>query len=298
MGEPVGRPLPVKSAQPPNPLSQTLIAALIALALILIGLVSQSLLLVPPGYRAVIFNTLSGLELQARGEGLHLLLPLVQSPILYDVRSQTYTMSANQREGSVSGDDALRVLSSDGQQISMDLSVRFHVNADTVPQLHAKVGPAYVDKVLRPEVRAVVRNELALHRAIDVYSGERLEIQTNLKTGLAPILTENNLVLQDVLLRNVRFSPQFQNAIEQKQIAEQQKERERFLVEKAELEKQRTIIVAEGEAEAIRLQGEALKSSPQIVQLEYARKLAPNTRAVITSQRDLLGQPQPQTPQP
>ncbi len=279
----------MKSAKPRQSFPQTLLLAAAGVFLFLSTLLSQCVLVVPPGYRAVIFNTLSGLEPQARGEGLHLLLPVIESPILYDVRSQTYTMASSQREGSVGGDDALRVLSSDGQQITMDLSIRFRVDPETVPDLHAKVGRTYIDKVLRPEVRAVVRNELALHRAIDVYSGERREIQGNIKTGLEQILVDNNLALQDVLLRNVRFSPQFQNAIEQKQIAEQQKERERFLVERAELEKQRTVIVAEGEAEAIRLQGEALRSSPQIVQLEYARKLAPNTRAVITSEQDLLG---------
>ncbi|MBD2101503.1 SPFH domain-containing protein [Leptolyngbya sp. FACHB-261] len=279
----------MKSAKPRYAFPQSLLITAAGVLLLLSTVFSQCVLVVPPGYRAVVFNTFSGLEAKARGEGLHLLLPLVQSPIPYDVRSQTYTMSAKQREGNLGGDDALRVLSSDGQQISMDLSVRFYVDPDSVSQLHAKVGPSYIDKVLRPEIRAVVRNELALHRAIEVYSGERREIQANIKNGLKQILADNNLVLQDVLLRNVQFSPQFQNAIEQKQIAEQQKERERFLVERAELEKQRTVIVAEGEAEAIRLQGEALRSSPEVIRLEYARKLAPNTRAVITSQKEFLG---------
>lgn len=251
-----------------------------ALLLILLATLLQCLVVVPAGTRAVVFNSLTGLKPQPLGEVLHLLLPLVETPIFYDVRTQTYTMASQRSENQ--GDDALKVLSADGQQISLDVSVRFRLDPDQVAHLHQTIGPSYVDKVIRPEVRTVVRNELALHRAIAVFSEEREQIQENVERQLSSIFAENDLILQNVLLRNVRFSDQFQTAIEQKQIAEQEKERERFLVEKAELEKQRLVILAEGEAQAIRLQGEALKQNPEVVQLDYARKLAPGTRVIIS----------------
>jgi len=224
-----------------------------ALLLILLATLLQCLVVVPAGTRAVVFNSLTGLKPQPLGEGLHLLLPLVETPIFYDVRTQTYTMASQRSENQ--GDDALKVLSADGQQISLDVSVRFRLDPDQVAHLHQTIGPSYVDKVIRPEVRTVVRNELALHRAIAVFSEEREQIQENVERQLSSIFAENDLILQNVLLRNVRFSDQFQTAIEQKQIAEQEKERERFLVEKAELEKQRLVILAEGEAQAFASRG-------------------------------------------
>ncbi|WP_017325680.1 prohibitin family protein [Synechococcus sp. PCC 7336] len=267
-----------------------LIYLLAGLLFILLTVGSQCLLVVPAGARAVIFNSFSGLEATPRGEGFSILLPVIESPIFYDVRTQTYTMASQRSEGTVQGDDALRVLSSDGQQISLDVSVRYRLDPAKVSHLHQTIGSRYLDKVIRPEVRTVVRNELALHQAIAVFSDEREQIQDAIEAQLASKFADNDLILQDVFLRNVKFSDQFQTAIEQKQIAEQEKERERFLVEKAELEKQRTIVQAEGEASAIQLKGEALQQNPEIVQLEYVLKLAPGTKAIVTAS-DRITQP-------
>lgn len=278
----------MKSANPPLNLPGLSLLPIIGVILLLLwGLISQCLVVVPAGNRAVIFNTLKGLDLTPRQEGLHILVPVVENPIFYDVRSQTYTMSSQRTEGLIQGDDALRVLSADGQQIVLDVSVRFRINPDEVAQLHQAIGPNYLDKVVRPEVRTVVRNELALHRAISIFSDEREQVQQNIQDQLTEKFGESHLALQDVFLRNVRFSDQFQTAIEQKQIAEQEKERERFLVEKAELEKQRAITQAEGDSTAIQLKGEALRQAPAVVQLEYVQKIAPGARAIITNPRDL-----------
>ncbi len=258
-----------------------------ATVLLLVATILQCLLVVPAGARVVVFNSVTGLKPVPLGEGLHILLPIVETPIPYDIRTQTYTMASQRLEGNIQGDDALRVLSSDGQQIALDVSIRFRIDPDKVSMLHQTIGPSYIDKVVRPEVRTVMRNELALHRAIAVFSDEREEIEDNVEKQLATIFGNNDLILQNVLLRNVKFSDQFQTAIERKQIAEQEKERERFLVAKAELEKQRTVILAEGEAKAIALQGEALELNPEVIQLDYVRKLAPGTKAIITDQEAL-----------
>lgn len=259
-----------------------------ALALIVVATALQCFVVVPAGTRVVVFNSLSGLRPTPLAEGLHILLPVIESPISYDIRTQTYTMASQRTEGIIQADDALKVLSADGQEISLDVSVRFRLNPDQVSHLHQTIGPNYLDKVIRPEVRTVMRNELALHRAIAVFSDEREQIQGNVEAQLTEVFNENDLILQNVLLRNVRFSEQFQTAIEQKQIAEQEKERERFLVAKAELEKQRVVILAEGEAKSIELQGQVLKEHPEVIQLDYVRKLAPGTRAIISDPDSLL----------
>lgn len=265
---------------------------LLAIAvLILLTVVLQCVTVVPAGTRTVVFNTLTGVRAAPLSEGLHLLLPVIETPIPYDVRTQTYTMASQASEGQILSDDALKVLSADGQQITLDVSVRYRLDPNRVPHLHQTIGPDYVDKIIRPEVRTVMRNELALHRAIAVFSDEREQIQNSVERSLTDLFASSDIILQNVLLRNVRFSDQFQTAIEQKQIAEQVKERERFLVAKAELEKQRSIILAEGEGKAIELQGEALKENPEVIQLDYVRKLAPGTRTIITDPDSLIRNP-------
>jgi regulator of protease activity HflC (stomatin/prohibitin superfamily) len=258
-----------------------------AILLIVFATLLQCVVIVPAGTRVVVFNSITGLRPSPLKEGLHLLLPVIETPILYDVRTQTYTMSSQRSEGSLQGDDALKVLSADGQQIALDVSVRFRLSPDEVAHLHQTIGPNYLDKVVRPEVRTVMRNELALHRAIAVFSEEREQVQENVEAALSSIFKDNDLILQNVLLRNVRFSDQFQTAIEQKQIAEQEKERERFLVEKAGLEKQRVITLAEGEAQSIKLKGEALRKNPDVIQLDYVSKLSPGTKAILIRPEDL-----------
>ncbi len=134
----------------------------------------------------------------------------------------------------------------------------------------------------------MVRNVIARYSAIGVYSEQRAEIQAQIEAELADVMAKEGLILQDLLLRNVEFSFEFQSAIEAKQIAEQEKQREVFRVEQAKLIKQRVIVAAEGEAEAIRLKGEALKNNPDIIQLEYVRNLPDGVQTILSEQSTIL----------
>src|SRR5205085_11851982 len=98
----------------------------------------------------------------------------------------------------------------------------------------------------------------------------------------------NYLILDEVLIRRVVFDPDFQRAIEQKQIAQQQAQQMEYTLEKERLEKQRKIIEAEGEAEAIRLKGIALSNNPALIQYEYVQKITPGIRTIITDGKSIL----------
>jgi regulator of protease activity HflC (stomatin/prohibitin superfamily) len=239
--------------------------------------------IVGPGERAVIFDLARGVLPTQFDEGFHFLMPFVNHAEIYDVRRQTYSVSRTSWEGEVKGDDSIRVLTADGQEASVELSVRFHIDPNKVWRLHKEIGKDYVNKILRPEIRSHIRIALAEYPAADAYSTQRRTIQNNIETRLRDKLAGNYIVVDEVLLRAVSFSDAFQNAIIQKQIAQQEAQRMQYVLEKAERERQRKILLAEGEAEAMRLKGQAIAINPKVVSYSFVQKVGPNIRGIVTS---------------
>lgn len=257
-------------------------------SLILIGVVFLALVLfnpfvtVPAGKRGVVFSLSGGTLNRQLGEGIHFVVPFVQSVVLYDVRTQTYTMSAVQWEGEVKGDDSLTALTSDGQLVQVDLSVRYHPDPLKVAKLHQAIGPDYVNKVIRPNALSQARVIFAEYPVSDVYSAKRETIEGRIAEGLKKELADNDIILDEVLLRNLRFSETYAAAIEQKQIAQQNSQRMNYVLNKAKIEKEIQILSARGDARAIELKGKAIAANSKITQYEYARKIAPNVSAIVT----------------
>lgn len=243
---------------------------------------------VPAGYRAAIFNMFEGVEHHTMGEGTHVVIPFVQSATQYDVRTQTYTMSGYHDEGDKKGDDAVYCLSSDGQTVKLDVSVRYHLEPDKVWEVHQVIGPSYVDKIIRPETQTVVRNTVSKYTVTELYSSNREKIQVMMSEDMRQSLAKYHIILDEVLVRNVSFSDAFAQAIEQKQVALQEAERMKYVLLREEAERKRKVIAATGEAEAMRRKGEALRENPQLMRYEYVQKLSPNIKVVIADQKTLV----------
>ena len=237
---------------------------------------------VEAGERAVLFSLRGGTIQGQLNEGTHLIVPFVQQPVRYNVRTQTYTMSAVGWEGEIRGDDSLKVLTSDGQEVRVDVSLRFHLDRDNVSRLHQKIGSDYIGKIIRPAVRSQTRVVIAAYPVSDVYSAKREVIAQQLTQRLRTDLARNDIVLDEVLLRDIRFSEAYAQAIENKQIAQQNAQRMQYVLQKAEKDKQKKILEAQGDARSIELRGQAIAQNGRVVQYEYARKIAPNVGAIIT----------------
>ncbi|MBI1764179.1 MAG: prohibitin family protein [Acidobacteria bacterium] len=242
---------------------------------------------VPAGYRAVVFNNITG-GLGARGEGLTLLIPFTQTATLYDVRTSTYTMSRMTNEGQVRGDDSVQALTSDGQEVAVDVSILYHPDPTKIVLLHREIGPDYEAKIVRPSGRSVTRTSVSKYAVIDVYGAKRSEIQNEVQTELKVLFDKSYLILDSLLVRNVDFSPEFKKAIELKQIAQQESERKKYELEKEKIEKERKIVAAEGDAEAIKLRGDALSRNPALIQYEYVQKITPGVQTIITDGKSIL----------
>jgi regulator of protease activity HflC (stomatin/prohibitin superfamily) len=263
----------------------------VVLSLMLVLTLGRSFVLVGAGERAVIFNRFTGTQPYQLGEGLHFVIPWVQTPIVYDVKTHTYSMHAMTSEGNGHGgtaNDALTALTADGLPVSLDLSVLYHVDPETVWKLHREIGPSYLEKIVRPQARSHVRMIVAQYRVVDVYGGRRARIIEEINARLKELFSRSYLVLDEALLRDVKFSDEFQNAIEQKQVAQQEVQRMKYVLQQVDKERRRKIIDAEGEAESIRLKAAALAQNPQLVEYEYVKRLPDTVRTVVTDGRTIV----------
>jgi regulator of protease activity HflC (stomatin/prohibitin superfamily) len=253
----------------------------VILVALLLFMLLRPYVVVPAGHCAVILN-LASRQYRQVGEGLHFVMPLADQVEFFDLRKQTYSMSKTSWEGEVKGDDSMRGQTSDGQEVIIELSLRFRLDPQNVWKLRRDIGRDYLSKIIRPELRSHVRIAIAEFPASKVYSSERRTVERNIETRLREKLAKSYIIVDEVLLRDVRFSDAFQAAIIQKQIAQQNAERMKYVLEMERLKKQEKIILAEGEAEAIKLKGRAIAQNSRIVPYEYAMKVAPNIKGIIT----------------
>jgi prohibitin 2 len=122
----------------------------------------------------------------------------------------------------------------------------------------------------------------------EVFSTRREFITNRIAETLRASLGQNDIVLDEVLLRDLRFSPAYAAAVQSKQIAQQNAQRMQYVLQKAQIQKQIQILAAQGEARSIQLRGRAIAQNSRVVQYEYARKIAPNVGAIITDGRVAL----------
>jgi regulator of protease activity HflC (stomatin/prohibitin superfamily) len=283
----------------------------VVLALLIGGVVAMSLgaglVFLEPQERGVVISALSsqGYRSGSLSPGLHWIMPYSERVERYSIKRRTYTMSGVPSEGEVQGDDAVRVRTKDGQEIFMDASVIFSIDPQQVNKLHILWQDRFVTDMVRPQARGIIRDQVSKFSVEEVYSTKRDELHSEIETKLQEVFADNGLVLRknDFIIRNITFTPEYADAIERKQVAEQDAERGKFLVdqqkqeaerlrEEAKGEKDAAITLAEGAAEAaeIRAQGEAaalrlvnevLAGNPDLLQYKYIEKLGPNIKVML-----------------
>ena len=252
-------------------------------------LVGQAVRVIPAGYVGVVFSAVSGVKPTPLQEGIHVVVPFVDHVTQYDARLQEVTLG----KGTQSGDeDAIRARSKEGLDITADVTVNFHLNRAQAAVLHKELGRNYLETVVRPQVRSKVRDAIGQFNAADLISTERQAVEASITKSLAEVFGRNSLLLDSVLLRELRIPESVAKAIEQKQTAEQQVAVERNRLQQAEISAKRAVVEAEGdakasvakargEAEALSLRGRALRENPQLIQLTVAEKLSPGIRTVM-----------------
>jgi regulator of protease activity HflC (stomatin/prohibitin superfamily) len=290
----------------PRKISITLVLVLALGGLIAMSL-SAGMVFIEPEERGVVISALSskGYRSGALNAGLHWIAPYAERVQRYSIAQRTYTMSGVSTEGEVQGDDSVQARTNDGQEVSIDASVIFSIDPTQVATVHIRWQDRFVEDLVRPQVRGVIREQVAQFSVEEVYSTKRDILHDEIEAKLQMIFAENGLLLRDndFIVRNVTFTPEYADAIERKQIAEQDAERAKFLVEQqkqeaerlreeAKGEKDAAITRAEGEAESVKIRAEAdaealrlineiLAKNPDLLQFKYIEKLASNIDVML-----------------
>ncbi len=250
-----------------------------------VAFLSFTFVVIPAGNVGVLFNVFGGVQENELGEGFHIVVPVLQQVTLYDVRQQELTLANTVG-------DQINARSSEGLDIGVDVTVLYQVAATEAAALHQDIGPSYVNIRLRPQVRTAVRDGIAEYNAADLISSQRMQLQRGIEAALSTSLETDNLRILGVLLRDVRIPTLITDAIEEKQAAEQQVEVEENRRRQSEISAQRrvieaegerdaTIARAEGEAQALQLRADALRGNPDLIQLEFAQRLAPTVQTIM-----------------
>ena len=180
--------------------------------------------------------------------GLNVVNPLVEVT-LFDIKTLNYTMSSVHDEGDKEGDDAIRVLSSDGLEVIIDVTVLYRVIPDQTPKILKEIGSDYKNTIVRPVVRTKIRDNAVYYQAVDLYSTKRDEFQDRIFKTVEENFKVRGLFLEQLLVRNITLPQSVKTAIESKINAEQEAQKMEFVLQKEKQEAERKRVEAQGIAD-------------------------------------------------
>lgn len=215
------------------------------------------------------------------GSGLHFINPLLDI-VHMDIKTKNYTMSGIHDEGNQTGDDAIRVLTADGLEVTIDLSVLYRVVPDDAPKLLRETGVDFEDKIVRPITRTRIRDNAVYYDAVALYSTKRDEFQQRIFKTIENDFKTRGLLLEQLLVRNISLPESVKATIEQKINAEQDAQKMQFVLQKEKQEAERKRVEAQGIADYQRIISESLTDKQlQYESIKAQLELAKSTNAKI-----------------
>ena len=255
------------------------------------------------GVVVTILSSQGGMRAEPLSAGLHWIVPFVERVERYPISIQTFTMARTESEGETFGELSVEARTSDGQRIWVDSTVIYQIEPSVVTTIHKEWQHRYQEDLILPQARGIIRDAVSQYRVEEVLSSKRFDMATEITTDLERVLLENGLTLVDFVLRDITFTEEYAQSIEQKQIAEQLALQAKFVVDqrKQEAEQARQvaqgqadaaviaakgaaqarIIEAEAEAKANELIAASLAGRPELLTWLYINKLAPSIQVML-----------------
>ncbi len=253
--------------------------ALIAVVLIFVVVLFKSSITINAGENGVLFQTFGDGVYTERpyDEGFHIIAPW-NDMIIYEVRQQKIQ-------------ESMAVLSSNGLEIKVDVTLQFQPIKGKLPLLHQEKGTTYIEDIVRPAIRSATRSVIGRYTPEEIYSSKRDVIQTEIFAETKIIVEKQYIQVNEVLVRDITLPPTIKGAIEEKLKQEQESLQYEFRLQKEKKEAERIRIAAEGKAEANKILNASL--TPNILKekgIEATLELSksPNSKVIVVGGDDGL----------
>lgn len=218
------------------------------------------IVIIGAGERGVVFNNVSGVQDKVLGEGTHFRTPFIETIKTFDIRVQKHEVTA-------------QAASKDLQTVTTKVVVNYHLDAARVNKIYQSFPDetSIVDRIVVPNTSEVVKAATAQYTAEELLA-KRAELKGKIDVGLSERLKSYNVILDDVSIVDLDFSPEFNQAIEAKAAAEQQALKAEKDLVRIKTEAEQKIATAKADAESIRIQTEALSQNQNLIELEKAKR--------------------------
>jgi len=266
-----------KSDSPANEYIGTIRVVGLLIAIVGIGLASVKQ--IEPGNVGVqkLFGKVNSSILES---GLNVINPLMEV-VTFDVRTQNYTMSGVHDEGDKAGDDAIRVLSADGLEVIIDLTVLYKVLPFEAPRILKEIGTDYRNTIVRPICRTKIRDNAVYYDAVALYSTKRDEFQARIFKTIEGDFKNRGLMLEQLLVRNITLPASVKTTIESKINAEQDAQKMTFVLQKEKQEAERKRVEAQGIADYQKILSTGLSDKQLQYEMIKAIATSPNAKLII-----------------
>ena len=219
---------------------------ILGILMIVIGIIASSIVFVPAGYFGVLmrFGAVQG----SYSEGIHPKIPYVNTVEMMEVRTQKEISNAT-------------AASKDLQIVTTEIALNFHVDPSKVAHIYQKVGINYKERVIDPVVQESIKMVTAQYTAEELIKS-RAAVKAQVEADITKRLRAYDIIVEPsgLSITNFNFSNEFNAAIETKQVAQQNAEKQKYILQMAELERQTEVTKAKGAAEAAKLNAQALNA--------------------------------------
>ncbi|MHC1778501.1 MAG: prohibitin family protein [Lentimicrobium sp.] len=266
-----------KMDSPVKPYTGTI--RVVGIIILLIGTAFSAVYQIEPGQVGVqkLFGKVNNQTLES---GLNIINPLVEV-VTFDIRTQNYTMSGVNDEGDKASDDAIRVLSADGLEVIIDLTVLYKVTSAQAPRILKEIGTDYKNTIVRPLCRTKIRDNAVYYDAVALYSTKRDEFQDRIFKSIETDFKSRGLELEQLLVRNITLPESVKTTIESKINAEQEAQKMTFVLQKEKQEAERKRVEAQGIADYQKILSTGLSDKQLQYEMIKAIATSPNAKLIF-----------------